>query len=82
MQRFDLAAAVAAALALGAAALALGAGASASAQETTLRLGHLANEENVWHKASLKFGEELSALTEAGSWSRSIRTRASGARST
>lgn len=58
MQRFDLAAAVAAAMALGA-----GAGASA-AQETTLRLGHLANEENVWHKASLKFGEELSALTE------------------
>lgn len=37
MQRFDLAAAVAAALALGA-------GAGVSAQETTLRLGHLATK--------------------------------------
>lgn len=33
------------------------------AQEVTLKLGHLANEENSWHKASVKFGEELSALT-------------------
>lgn len=34
------------------------------AQELTLKLGHLANEQNSWHKASLKFGEELSALTD------------------
>lgn len=33
------------------------------AQEMTLKLGHLANEENPWHLASVKFGEELSALT-------------------
>ncbi|HSF91280.1 MAG TPA: TRAP transporter substrate-binding protein [Paracoccaceae bacterium] len=35
-----------------------------SAQEMTLKLGHLANEENPWHLASVKFGEELSALTD------------------
>ena len=34
------------------------------AQELTLKLAHLANEQNSWHKASLKFGEELSALTD------------------
>ncbi len=34
------------------------------AQEMTLKLGHLANEENPWHLASVKFGEELSALTD------------------
>lgn len=34
------------------------------AQEMTLKLGHLANEDNPWHLASVKFGEELSALTE------------------
>lgn len=34
------------------------------AQELTLKLGHLANEQNSWHKASLKFGEELSARTD------------------
>ncbi|MCQ0986799.1 TRAP transporter substrate-binding protein [Jiella marina] len=37
---------------------------SALAQEMTLKLGHLANEENSWHKASVKFGEELEALTD------------------
>lgn len=37
---------------------------SAMAQEVTLKLGHLANEENIWHKAAVKFGEELSALTD------------------
>lgn len=37
---------------------------SALAQDVTLKLGHLANEDNIWHKASLKFGEELSALTD------------------
>jgi TRAP-type transport system periplasmic protein len=36
----------------------------ALAQELTLKLGHLANEQNSWHKASLRFGEELSALTD------------------
>ena len=37
---------------------------TAPAADTTLKLGHLANEENTWHKAAVKFGEELSALTE------------------
>ncbi|WGW04926.1 TRAP transporter substrate-binding protein [Tropicibacter oceani] len=35
-----------------------------AAQDMTLKLGHLANEDNPWHKASVKFAEELSALTE------------------
>jgi len=35
-----------------------------SAQEMTLKLGHLANEDNPWHLASVKFGEELTALTD------------------
>lgn len=34
------------------------------AADMTLKLGHLANEQNPWHKASVKFGEELSRLTE------------------
>ncbi|MFN4167761.1 MAG: TRAP transporter substrate-binding protein [Pannonibacter phragmitetus] len=33
------------------------------AAERVLKLGHLANEQNTWHKASVKFGEELKALT-------------------
>lgn len=36
---------------------------STIAAEVTLKLGHLANEQNTWHKASLKFGEELKALS-------------------
>ena len=36
---------------------------SAQAADLTLKLGHLANEDNIWHKASVKFGEELKALT-------------------
>ncbi len=36
---------------------------SAYAEEITIKLGHLANEDNIWHKASVKFGEELSTLT-------------------
>lgn len=36
---------------------------SALAADITLKLGHLANEENTWHKASVKFGEELKTLT-------------------
>jgi tripartite ATP-independent transporter DctP family solute receptor len=39
-------------------------GGAAAAQEVTLKLGHLANEENIWHKAALKFAEEAKALTE------------------
>ncbi|AWD23679.1 TRAP transporter substrate-binding protein [Fuscovulum blasticum] len=39
-------------------------GTSAMAAEVTLKLGHLANEDNIWHKAALKFGEEVAALTE------------------
>ena len=35
-----------------------------SAQDMTLKLGHLANEQNPWHLASVKFGEELSRLTD------------------
>lgn len=35
-----------------------------SAQDMTLKLGHLANEENPWHLASVRFGEELTALTD------------------
>lgn len=41
--------------------LALGA---AFAEEMTLKLGHLANEKNAWHQAAVKFGEELSGLTD------------------
>lgn len=37
---------------------------TASAADITLKLGHLANEENTWHKAAVKFGEELSSLTD------------------
>jgi len=33
------------------------------AADITLKLGHLANEENSWHKGSLKFAEEVKALT-------------------
>jgi tripartite ATP-independent transporter DctP family solute receptor len=36
----------------------------AFAQDMTLKLGHLANEDNPWHLASVKFGEELAALTD------------------
>lgn len=39
-------------------------GTSAFAQEMTLKLGHLANEQNAWHLAALKFAEELNSLTD------------------
>ncbi|WP_424944973.1 TRAP transporter substrate-binding protein [Aliiroseovarius crassostreae] len=39
-------------------------GTSAFAQDMTLKLGHLANEDNAWHLAAVKFGEELSSLTD------------------
>ncbi len=32
--------------------------------KTTLKLGHLGNEDNVWHKASMKFAEEVAARTK------------------
>ena len=53
LRRAALAAAVAATLAF-----------PLAAQELVLQLGHLANEDNSWHKAAVKFGEELSALTD------------------
>ena len=38
---------------------------SAHAQQTiTMQFGHLANEQNVWHKAAVRFAEELSTLTD------------------
>ena len=37
---------------------------SALAADMTLKLGHLANEQNPWHLASVKFGEELKRLTD------------------
>lgn len=39
-------------------------GTSALAADVTLKLGHLANEDNIWHKSAVKFGEEVKALTE------------------
>ncbi|WP_424931233.1 TRAP transporter substrate-binding protein [Amaricoccus macauensis] len=44
--------------------LAVFAAVPALAQEVTLKLGHLANEDNPWHQAAVKFGEELASLTE------------------
>ncbi|WP_425593246.1 TRAP transporter substrate-binding protein [Jannaschia rubra] len=35
-----------------------------AAQERTLQLGHLANEDNSWHQASVKFAEEVERLTD------------------
>lgn len=34
-----------------------------TAADMTLKLGHLANEDNIWNKAAVKFGEELKSLT-------------------
>lgn len=39
-------------------------GSTAFAQEVTLKLGHLANEDNIWHKAVTRFAEEVDTLTE------------------
>ncbi|MXP64244.1 TRAP transporter substrate-binding protein [Roseomonas sp. M0104] len=47
-----------------AAILALGAAPPVLAQsKTVLKLGHLANEDNTWHKACLKFAEEVAQRT-------------------
>lgn len=44
--------------------MALGLASPSFAQaKVTLKLGHLGNEENVWHKASLKFAEEVAKRT-------------------
>ncbi|SMF51976.1 tripartite ATP-independent transporter solute receptor, DctP family [Tistlia consotensis] len=40
------------------------AGTHAQAADVTLKLGHLANEDNIWHKACLKFAEEVARLTD------------------
>lgn len=37
---------------------------SVLAADMTIKLGHIANEQNPWHMASMKFGEELSRLTD------------------
>ncbi|OYR12095.1 TRAP transporter substrate-binding protein [Brucella thiophenivorans] len=39
-------------------------GGTSLAQEVTLKLGHLANEENIWHKAALKFADEVKSRSE------------------
>lgn len=44
--------------------VALASGTGAFAQELTLKLGHLANEQNSWHKAALRFGEEVKTRTD------------------
>lgn len=50
--------------AIGAAGLVLGAPSIVrAAAKTTLKLGHLANEQDPWHKACLKFAEEAARLT-------------------
>lgn len=36
---------------------------TAQAAEVTLKLGHLANKEDIWNKASLYFGEQVSKLS-------------------
>lgn len=48
--------------ALGASAIALAMPRIARAK-TTLKLGHLANEQDVWHKASVRFAEEVGKRT-------------------
>jgi tripartite ATP-independent transporter DctP family solute receptor len=42
---------------------ALWAAGGAEAAEYTLKLGHLANEDHSWHKASVKFAEEVEKLS-------------------
>jgi len=44
-------------------AAALPIGGAMAQQPLTLKLGHLANEQNSWHKGALKFGEELKTRT-------------------
>jgi TRAP-type transport system periplasmic protein len=63
MNRRQVLKAMAAASALGVAAPAL-IGTGRAQSKVTLKFGHLANEQNVWHKAALKFAEEVKTLTE------------------
>lgn len=37
---------------------------ASAAADIVIKLGHLANEQNSWHKASLKFAEEVAKRTE------------------
>jgi tripartite ATP-independent transporter DctP family solute receptor len=41
------------------AAIGLGSGAAPAQDKITLKFGHLGNEENVWHKAAVRFAEEV-----------------------
>ena len=63
MDRRTLLKGMAAASAVGVAAPAL-IGTGRAQSKITLKFGHLANEQNVWHKAAMKFAEEVKALTE------------------
>lgn len=45
-------------------AAALACSSALQAADITLKLGHIANEENSWHKGALKFAEEVKALTK------------------
>ncbi len=47
-----------------AAAVSLAVSAPLLAADLTLKLGHLANEDNTWHLGAVKFGEELAARTD------------------
>jgi TRAP-type transport system periplasmic protein len=60
LSRRDCAVGFGAALAVGLAAPAVLRAQSAK----TLKLGHLGNEDNVWHKASLRFAEEVAQRTD------------------
>ena len=37
---------------------------TAQAADYNLKFGHLANEDNVWHKAAMKFAEEVNTLSD------------------
>lgn len=50
-------------LVLATAGLVLALGGPVAAQDVTLKFGHLANEDNIWHKAALKFADEVKALS-------------------
>lgn len=44
-------------------AVALACSSALHAADITLKLGHIANEENSWHKGALKFAEEVKTMT-------------------
>lgn len=39
-------------------------GGAAMTQEVTLKLGHLANEDNIWHRGFVRFAKKVDTLTE------------------